>query len=74
MRYGWKYYLEPTPKNVSKWLLALRASIGLVQAAAAYEHVDWRVQIGLLGIGAVMHELGSMFAEDAPKKEEEKVG
>ena len=73
MKYGWKYYLEPTPKNVSKWLLALRAVIGLVQAGAAYEHLDWKIQIGLLGIGALMHELGSMFAAD-DKKEEEKVG
>lgn len=70
MKYGWSYYFEPTPKNVSKWLLALRAVIALAQAAAIYEKVDWRVQLTLLAVGGAAHELGMMFAETPPTKEQ----
>jgi hypothetical protein len=70
VKYGWQYYFEPTPKNVSKWLLALRAVIGLVQAAAIYEHMDWRWQLALLAIGGAIHEFGMMISE-VPNQEKE---
>lgn len=68
MAYGWKYYFEPTPKNVSRWLLGLRAAIGLTQGAAVLEHASVATQLTLLIIGGILHEFGMLFAE-APKKE-----
>lgn len=61
---GWEHYLSPTPKNISKILLALRAVLGVVSAAAIIEQSSPTVQLIILGLGALLHEAGMFFAED----------
>lgn len=63
MKYGWNYIFEPTPKNVSKWLLAIRAIFGAVQAAAIMQHASARTQLVILAVGALLHELGTMVGD-----------
>lgn len=67
MQYGWKYIFEPTPKNVSKWLLAIRAIFAAVQATAVIEHASVRTQLLIIAVGAVLHELGNMIGS-VPEK------
>lgn len=45
-------------------LLALRAVLGVVSAAAIIEHASPTVQLIILGLGALLHEAGMFFAED----------
>ena len=68
MLYGWKYIFEPSPKNVAKWLLAIRAVFGVVQGAAIIEHATVRTQLVILAVGALLHELGTMIG-DASKQD-----
>jgi hypothetical protein len=65
MKYGWKYVFEPTPKNVSKWLLALRAVFGVAQAAAVIDHASVATQLSIIVIGATLHELGSLIGDES---------
>jgi len=63
MVYGWKFIFEPTPKNVSKWLLSIRAVFGVIQGAAIIDHASVRTQLVILAVGAALHELGTLFGD-----------
>lgn len=65
MNYGWKYYFEPTPKNVSKWLLALKGSLATVATSAFFSNHETEAFWILLTMGA-MNEIGNLFADTKP--------
>ena len=58
----WKSYLEPTPKNVKKWLLAIKSVIG-VCAGSAYFADRPDAGFWMLVAGAIVNELGNILSE-----------
>ena len=62
MKYGWQYYLEPTPKNVSRWLLALK-SITAIAAGSLYVTHSPAHGFWVMMAGGVLNELGMLFSE-----------
>jgi len=63
MKYGWKYYFEPTPKNVSKWFLAIKGSLATVATSAFFSNHEKEAFYILLATG-FLNELGLMFSEN----------
>lgn len=62
MTYGWKYYFEPTPKNVSRWLLALKGTLATVATTAFFSEHQTAAFWILLSTG-LLNEVGNLFAE-----------
>ena len=56
-------YFEPTPKNVQKWLLALKTILGTV-GGAAYFSENQKVAFWILVGGAVLNEFANLFSEN----------
>lgn len=62
MKVGWKYYFEPTPKNVSRWLLALKGSLATV-ATSAFFSDHQTAAFWILLVTGTLNEFGQLFAE-----------
>ena len=67
MNYGWKFYFEPTPKNVSRWLLALK-SVVIGVGASAYVMQSHKAAFWILLAGGILNEFGLMFSQEPDKK------
>ena len=61
---AWKAYLEPTPKNVKKWLLAVKSIVG-VCAGSAYFTDHAQAGFWMLVAGAIVNELGNLLADES---------
>ena len=59
----WKAYLEPTPKNVKKWLLAVKSIIG-VCAGSAYFADRPDAAFWIMLAGAIVNELGNILTDE----------
>ena len=62
MKFGLKNYFEPTPKNIQKWMLAVKGIIGTV-AGASYVGNHEPLAFSLLIGGAVLDQLANLFSE-----------
>lgn len=58
-----KNYFEPTPKNVKKWLLAIKSILGTI-SGAAYVNGNEKVAFWILVGGAFIDELTNLFSND----------
>ena len=56
-----KNYFEPTPKNVQKWLLALKSIMATI-GGAAYFSENQKLAFWILVSGAVLNEFANLFA------------
>lgn len=66
MKYGWKYYFEPTPQNVGKFMLAIEGIlVGVGSSAFLLEQKEVAFYI-LLATG-VLNKLGNFFANTNEK-------
>jgi hypothetical protein len=63
MKYGWKYYFAPTPKNVSRWMIALKGVLATVATTAFVEGNETFAFYLLLGTG-LLNEFGQLFGEE----------
>lgn len=62
-----KNYFKSTPKNVKRWLLALKGFIGTI-ALASYIQDNPRLSCIILVLGAVIDFiLNATFSEEQPK-------
>ena len=58
-----KYYFEPTPKNVKKWLLAIKSVLGTI-SVSAYVNGNEKIAFWILVGGAVIDELTNLFSNE----------
>lgn len=58
-----KNYFEPTPKNVKRWLLAIKSILGTI-SGAAYVNGNEKVAFWILVGGAFIDELTNLFSND----------
>jgi hypothetical protein len=58
-----KNYFEPTPKNVKKWLLAIKSILGTI-SVSAYVNGSEKVAFWILVGGAVIDELTNLFSNE----------
>jgi hypothetical protein len=56
-------YFEPTPKNVKKWLLAIKSILGTI-SGAAYVNGNEKMAFWILVGGAFIDELTNLFSND----------
>ena len=56
-----KNYFKPTPKNIQKWLLALKSIMATV-GGAAYFSENQKAAFWILVAGAAINELANLFA------------
>lgn len=61
-------YFEPTPKNVQKWLLALKSIMATV-GGAAYFSENQKAAFWVLVGGAILNELANFFANGTENNE-----
>lgn len=59
----WKAYLDPTPKNVKKWLLAIESIIATC-AGSAYITQHEQAAFWILISGAVINKLGNLLTDE----------
>jgi len=58
-----KNYFEPTPKNVKKWLLAIKSILATV-SGAAYVNGNEKIAFWILVGGACIDELTNLLSND----------
>jgi hypothetical protein len=58
-----KNYFEPTPKNVKKWLLAIKSILATI-SGAAYVNGNEKIAFCILVGGAVIDELTNLFSNE----------
>lgn len=58
-----KNYFEPTPKNVKKWLLAIKSVLATI-SVSAYVNGNEKIAFWILVGGAVIDELTNLFSND----------
>jgi len=56
-------YFEPTPKNVKKWLLAIKSILATV-SGAAYVNGNEKIAFWILVGGACIDELTNLLSND----------
>jgi hypothetical protein len=56
-------YFEPTPKNVKKWLLAIKSILATI-SVSAYVNGSEKVAFWILVGGAVIDELTNLFSNE----------
>ena len=56
-------YFEPTPKNVKKWLLAIKSILATI-SGAAYVNGNEKIAFWILVGGAVIDELTNLFSNE----------
>lgn len=56
-------YFKPTPKNIQKWLLAIKAIIGTI-AVSEFASGSPHVAFYLMLAGAILEEGSKLFAEE----------
>lgn len=59
-----KNYFEPTPKNVKKWLLAIKSILGTI-SGAAYVNGNEKMAFWILVSGAVIDGLANLFNNES---------
>jgi hypothetical protein len=59
-----KNYFEPTPKNLRKWLLAIKSILGTI-SGAAYINGKEKVAFWILVSGAVIDGLANLFNNES---------
>jgi len=58
-----KNYFEPTPKNVKKWLLAIKSILATI-SVSAYVNGNEKIAFWILVGGAVIDELTNLFSNE----------
>lgn len=67
MKFGWKYYLEPTPRNVQKLMLGVRGILySLMGTALVTDKVSHTTMLCLLVVMYAMEELSKLLTPDQP--------
>jgi hypothetical protein len=61
-------YFEPTPKNVQKWLLALKSVMATI-GGAAYFSENQKLAFWVLVGGAVLNEFANLFSNGTKENE-----
>jgi len=56
-------YFEPTPKNVKKWLLAIKSILATI-SVSAYVNGSEKVAFWILVGGACIDELTNLFSNE----------
>lgn len=56
-------YFEPTPKNVKRWLLAIKSIIGTI-SVSAYVNGNEKVAFWILVGGACIDELTNLISHE----------
>jgi hypothetical protein len=56
-------YFEPTPKNVKRWLLAIKSILATI-SVSAYVNGNEKVAFWILVGGAVIDELTNLFSNE----------
>jgi hypothetical protein len=59
-----KNYFEPTPKNLRKWLLAIKSILGTI-SGAAYINGKEKVAFWILVGGAFIDELTNLISNES---------
>ena len=65
--YSLKNYFKPTPKNIQKWLLALKSIMATV-GGAAYFSENQKAAFWILIAGAAINELANLFTNGTEEK------
>lgn len=65
-----KNYFEPTPKNVQKWLLALKSIMATIGGAAYFQ--DPKLAFWVLVGGAVLNEFANLLSNGNNENNESK--
>jgi hypothetical protein len=61
VKFGWKYYMAPTPKNVKRLMIAIRGVLyAFMGQAIVTESLNHGYQLGLLALMYLLEE-GSKF-------------
>jgi|688.fasta_scaffold252286_1 hypothetical protein len=60
-------YFEPTPKNVQKWLLALKTILATIGGATYFQ--DPKLAFWILVGGAVLNEFANLFSNGTKENE-----
>jgi hypothetical protein len=58
-----KNYFEPTPKNVKKWLLAIKSILATI-SVSAYVNGNEKIAFWILVGGAVIDELTNLISNE----------
>jgi hypothetical protein len=58
-----KNYFEPTPKNVKKWLLAIKSVLATI-SVSAYVNGNEKIAFWILVGGACIDELTNLLSND----------
>ena len=58
-----KNYFEPTPKNVNKWLLAIKSVLATI-SVSAYVNGNEKIAFWILVGGACIDELTNLLSND----------
>jgi len=58
-----KNYFEPTPKNVKKWLLAIKSVLATI-SVSAYVNGNEKIAFWILVGGACIDELTNLLSKD----------
>jgi hypothetical protein len=58
-----KNYFEPTPKNVKKWLLAIKSILATI-SVSAYVNGNEKIAFWILVGGACIDELTNLLSND----------
>lgn len=70
MKYGWKYYLQPTPKNVSKWMLVVKGTLATV-ATTEFVSGNQKVAFYILLVAGFLSELSAFFGDEPEVKQDQ---
>lgn len=62
MKVGIKQYFNPTPKNVQKWLLAIKTLLGTA-ATASFFSSNENAAFWIMFAGAAINELANLIGE-----------
>lgn len=63
MKYGWKYYLAPTPRNVAKWMLIVEGVLATV-AASEFITGNEKAAFYILLATGLLNKLANFFGEE----------
>lgn len=62
MKYGLSQYFQPSPKNIQKWLLALKGLMTTIGGATYFQ--DPKMAFWILVATGVVNELGNLFGSE----------
>ena len=62
-KFGFGQYFKPTPKNVRKWVLALKSLVGTIATADFFNGNPTRA-FWIMFAGAVLNELANLIGEE----------